>query len=143
MSNKSWTISRRTMLRGVGAMLALPNLEIMGQTSGKYGSVQDSSAPLRFLSFFVPNGMSPKDWDVKGSGKNYQISPVLAPLDKMRDDFTVVSGLENPVTGHVRMTGSFLTGVGINKGRAAISLDQQIAEPNHHVRGRQQDFLFH
>lgn len=129
MSNKSWNISRRTMLRGIGAMIALPHLEIMGQDiGGTTGSTSASSAPRRFISMFIPNGVMPRDWNVKETGTNYKISPILAPLSEMRDDFSIVSGLDNPASGHVKMTGAFLTGVSIGKNGAAVSLDQQIAQ---------------
>jgi len=129
MSNKSWNISRRTMLRGLGAMLALPHLEIMGQTTGSAGKVSSASgAPRRFVSMFIPNGVMPRNWDVQGSGTDYKISPILSPLDKMRDDFSILSGLNNPANGHVKMTGAFLTGVNIGKNGAAVSLDQLIAK---------------
>lgn len=136
--NKSWNISRRKMLRGIGAMLALPPLEIMAKTTG--GSAIGTtnavgvagSAPLRFLTVFVPNGVMPRDWDVKGVGKDYKISPILKPLDSLRDDMSIISGLDNESKGHVGMTTSFLTGVNLRNGKAAESLDMRIAR---HVGG--------
>ncbi|MBK1856445.1 DUF1552 domain-containing protein [Verrucomicrobiaceae bacterium 5K15] len=120
-------ISRRRMLRGMGAMIALPQLEIMAAVSGK-GSTE-KKPPLRYLSVFQPNGVYPKAWDVKGTGANYQLSPILAPLKELRDEFMVVSGLNNTVGGdHVQMTSAFLTGVNIKNGKAAMSIDQQIAK---------------
>jgi hypothetical protein len=56
---KSWKISRRTLLRGLGATLALPALDIMN--TAKAG--QAAGPPLRFLSVFQPNGVYPKHWE--------------------------------------------------------------------------------
>lgn len=120
-------ISRRTVLRGIGAMLALPKLEIMAQTVGS-SSPEDS--PLRYVSVFQPNGVYPKAWDVEAEGANYAMSPILKPLESLRDDFMVLSGLNNSGgSGHVRMTSSFLTGTNLgNKGMGGSSIDQKIAQ---------------
>ncbi len=61
--SKSWQISRRTMLRGLGAMMALPPLEIMGKATGA-GSGQPAEAPMRFISLFQPNGVYPGNWAI-------------------------------------------------------------------------------
>jgi len=126
--SKSWQISRRTMLRGLGAMIALPPLEIMGKATGP-GSGQPAEAPMRFISLFQPNGVYPKNWDVSGVGKNFTLSPILRPLEKLKNEIVILSGLDNIVGGgHVQMTTSFLTGVSVKNGRSATSLDQQIAQ---------------
>ena len=121
-------IDRRTMLRGLGAMMALPKLEIMAQTPGVSSAVGGDGAPMRFLSIFQPNGVYPKAWNVSGSGSDYKLSPILKPLAELRDEFSVISGLNNVVGGdHVQMTSAFLTGCGIKGGKSGVSLDQQIA----------------
>ncbi|MDF1753347.1 MAG: DUF1552 domain-containing protein [Verrucomicrobiales bacterium] len=121
---RKWQISRRTLLRGIGASLALPQLEIMG------ASVESSGAPKRLVSIFQPNGVAPGAWDVDGVGTNFRFSPILKPLESLRDDIVVISGLNNQASGgHVTMTGSFLTGVSLSRqGKNAPSLDQQVAE---------------
>lgn len=127
--NKSWQISRRHMLRGIGAMLALPQLEIMAQGSADKAETGASlgPAPMRFLSFFIPNGVMPAAWDVKGEGTDYKMSPIIKPLDSIREDVAILSGLNNPSAGHVGMTSSFLTGVNLKKGKSGESLDMRIA----------------
>jgi len=145
------TISRRRMLRGLGVSMALPKLEIMSaltataalgatQTASASSSKpgQSSAAPMRFISIFQPNGIYPKAWDVTGEGKNYEISPTLKPLEPLRNDVNILSGLDNynilaGVNGnHVSLTSAFLTGHGVKNRRAAISLDQKIAK---HIGG--------
>lgn len=111
------------MLRGMGALLALPHLEIMG------APVEAAGAPKRLVSIFQPNGVAPGAWDPRGVGSDFSLSPILKPLESLRDDLVVISGLNNKASGgHVTMTGSFLTGVSLSKqGRNATSLDQQVA----------------
>ena len=113
-------LSRRTLLKGLGASLALPPLEMM--------QAKDiTSAPQRLCCIFQPNGVYPKAWDVTGVGKDFQLSPILSPLEDLMGDFSVVSGLDNLGQGHVQLTGSFLTGKQINLKRNGVSLDQQVA----------------
>ncbi|MDF1824504.1 MAG: DUF1552 domain-containing protein [Verrucomicrobiales bacterium] len=113
-------LSRRTLLKGLGASLALPPLEMM--------QARDvSTAPQRLCCIFQPNGVYPKAWDVAGVGKDFQLSPILSPLQDLMGEFSVVSGLDNLGKGHVQLTGSFLTGKQITHQRNGVSLDQQVA----------------
>ena len=136
---KSWNISRRSMLKGMGAMLALPKLEIMAMAeeaaavatkgAARVSASSSLGAPLRFISIFQPNGVYPKAWDVIGEGTDYEFSPILKPLESMRDDLLVVSGLNNTAGGgHVGMTSAFLSGHAVRNGRSETSLDQKIAQ---------------
>lgn len=124
-------ISRRSLLRGAGATLALPWLEIMGGT-GK--AAASSGAPTRLLTVFQPNGVYPKAWDVTDlGGGGFELSPILSPLKNLMGDFSVVSGLDNVGRGHVQLTGSFLTGRTIEDKKNGISLDQQVAQEIGHL----------
>ncbi|MAS93880.1 MAG: hypothetical protein CMO55_11865 [Verrucomicrobiales bacterium] len=114
-------LSRRTLLRGLGATLALPYLEMMEAKGAS------ASAPKRLCSIFQPNGVFPKAWDVTGVGTDFTLSPILSPLEPLMGDFSVVSGLDNLGKGHVQLTGSFLTGRQISLKKNAVSLDQQVA----------------
>jgi hypothetical protein len=122
---QNWQISRRTVLRGIGASLALPALDIMSDTAQ---AGQKAGPPLRFLTVFQPNGVYPKAWNVTGTGRDFELSEILSPLAPVKDDIVVVSHLDNVATqGHVQMTGSFLTGVGMKGTVNARSLDQVYA----------------
>lgn len=123
--SKRWQISRRTFLKGVGASLALPYLDIMGG-SAKAGSV--ATPPIRLACIFQPNGVFPKAWDVAGAGRNFELSPILQPLNGLKDQLTILSNLDNVGKGHVQMTGAFLTGNTIGGGKNAVSLDQMVAQ---------------
>jgi hypothetical protein len=127
---KPCRISRRTLLRGLGASLALPSLEIMAPAARASGGV----APVRLLSLFQPNGVYPRAWDVTDlAGGGFELSPILSPLRGLMGDFSVVSGLDTCGRGHVQMTGAFLTGLPMVGQRNGVSLDQQVARQIGHL----------
>ena len=111
-------ISRRHLLKGIGAALALPQLELMAHAS---------APPLRFVCLFQPNGVFPPAWDLAGSSLDGVLPPILRPVAGHRSDLTVLRNLDNTGFGHVALTTAFLTGVGVKDRRNAISLDQWIA----------------
>lgn len=123
--SKSWHISRRTFIKGVGASLALPYLDIM---AGPSKAEAMAMAPKRLACIFQPNGVFPKAWDVSGVGSQFELSPILQPLNALKHKLTVLSNLDNVGKGHVQMTGAFLTGKKIDSGKNAISLDQRVAQ---------------
>ncbi len=53
-------LERRTLLRGVGASLALPWLELMSPRGARAETT--ATPPQRFVTFFQPNGVYPKAW---------------------------------------------------------------------------------
>jgi len=122
--SKRWQISRRTFLKGVGASLALPYLDIMG-SQGKAAAL--AKPPKRLACIFQPNGVFPKAWDVTGTGMDFQFSPILEPLRNLKSELSILSNIDNIGRGHVQMTGSFLTGTTINGRKNAVSLDQIVA----------------
>jgi hypothetical protein len=126
MTSKSWHISRRTFLKGIGASLALPYLDIMASPAS--GTLSSATPPTRLACIFQPNGVFPKAWDVSGVGRQFELSPILQPLRALKDQLTVISNLDNVGKGHVQMTGAFLTGNTIENGKNAISIDQLIAQ---------------
>ncbi len=126
-------LSRRTVLRGVGAALALPFLEAMSPTRfGLSGQIQDK--PIhRFQTIYVPNGMAMEYWTPQGVGRDFELSPILEPMAAFKDQMLVLSGLQATWAGnHAGASGSFLTGT-IVHGRnntetlADVSMDQLLA----------------
>jgi hypothetical protein len=116
-------MSRRTVLRGAGATLALPMLECMAQPA---------PAPRRMLLIANNLGVLPKFFFPRTAGRDYELSPYLAALAAHRDDFTVFSGLSHPgVSGGHSADNCLLTAArGAFKSgfRNSISLDQFAAE---------------
>ena len=75
----SKSLPRRTVLRGLGATLALPFLDAM--TPAMALASQRATKPAhRFLAFYVPNGMAMEYWSPKGEGSAFELSPILQPL---------------------------------------------------------------
>jgi hypothetical protein len=103
------TLPRRTILRGMGATLALPFLDAMLPPFAVRGR---AAQPVhRFQTFYVPNGMAMDYWTPKGEGAAFELSPVLEPLAPFRDQMLVLSGIKaswNYI--HAGASGSFLTG---------------------------------
>ena len=100
------SLSRRTVLRGIGATIALPFLDAMVPCAkAKAGPAH------RFLAFYVPNGMAMEYWTPKGEGSNFELSRILEPMAPYKDHMLVVSGLRSSWNYiHAGASGSFLTG---------------------------------
>ncbi|MGC4081900.1 MAG: DUF1552 domain-containing protein [Vicinamibacterales bacterium] len=129
----SKALSRRTVLRGLGATLALPFLDAMVPALSMR-AIAAGRAPHRFQTFYVPNGMAMPFWTPKGEGRAFELSPILEPLAEYRDRMLVVSGLKaNWNYIHAGASGSFLTGTtrgGRNEVEiiADVSVDQILAK---------------
>ena len=86
-------LSRRTVLRGAGSCIALPLLDAMlpaGVAFAKTGA-----APQRIAFVGFPHGAVMSNWVPAQAGKDYEISEILSPLEKFREQMTIVSGLRN------------------------------------------------
>jgi hypothetical protein len=131
-------IDRRTLLRGLGASLALPFLDAMTPAFAGTSSV---TSPKRLAFVYVPNGIIMKHWTPLAEGKSIDLSRILTPLTPLRDDILVLSGLrqENGFDlgdtpgDHARAAATFLTGVHPRKTagadiRAGVSVDQVAAQ---------------
>jgi hypothetical protein len=85
-------LPRRTFLRGMGAAVALPLLDAMlpaqtppSKTGGK---------PLPRLGFvYVPHGAIMDRWTPKAEGADFDMTPILKPLERFRGQLNIVSGL--------------------------------------------------
>ena len=114
MNAKSNPITRRTVLRGLGASIALPWLEIM---SGKtLAAAQGQRDPGRLACFYIPGCINHYNWFPEDTGFDYTISPTHQPLAHHRERFSVLSSLshiEGRISGHPHPY-NFLTGHNIN-----------------------------
>jgi Protein of unknown function (DUF1552) len=128
-------LSRRTLLRGAGAALALPLLDAM--TPALATPQQRKKAPLRLVFCYVPNGIIMKDWTPKELGSGFELTRILKPLEAHRESLLLISGLADHngnelgdgAGDHARAGASFLTGVHCKKTSGAdilggISADQ-------------------
>ena len=107
----SKTLPRRTVLRGMGAALALPFLDAMTPALARAAAQRPARPAHRFLAFYVPNGMAMEYWTPNGDGAAFELSPILEPLAPFRNQMLVVSGIHaNWVAIHAGASGAFLTG---------------------------------
>lgn len=129
MNPKTNSITRRTFLRGLGGMLALPYLEIMAEATAT-----EEREPRRLACFYIPGGINHYNWFPPDTGFNYTIAPSHKPLEHLRDEFSVLTNLshiQGRVSGHVHPY-NWLTGHNINLTPGTItntiSMDQVAAK---------------
>jgi hypothetical protein len=138
--NSTWRIPRRTFLRGLGTVVALPVLDAMLPSRGLAADRTAKNAagfPRRIAWIYVPNGKNMEDWTPASEGSDYVLPSILEPLAAHRRDFSVISGLAidpanshgNGGGDHARASAAFLTGARPRKTagadiKAGISADQ-------------------
>src|SRR5215212_5152740 len=88
-------VSRRTVLKGVGASIALPLLDAMNPAATAWAQTPAGSTPRRFAFVGFPHGAIMDRWSPAQTGTNYEMSPILQPLEPLRQHLTIVSGLRN------------------------------------------------
>ena len=131
-------IHRRTILRGIGAALALPLLDAMSPALAALPATAAKKA-TRLSFVYSPNGMIMSEWTPKVLGAAFELTPTLAPLAAFRDRMLVLSGLnhnaayarpgEGEVAPHERAGATFLTGVHPKmEGNVGTSVDQIAAK---------------
>jgi hypothetical protein len=126
------SVSRRTVLKGVGATLALPFLDAMVPAATALAKTAAQPA-LRFGAVFVPMGERPSHWTPAATGAGFEFSPILKPLESFRESLVLVSNLDRPPGGtHAVSTSTWLTGSAPKRTEAedfyaGTSLDQLIA----------------
>ena len=130
-------LSRRTILRGLGAIVALPALDAMTPALAAAAGRRAAKAPLRMAFAYVPNGVTMEAWTPTVEGGGFEMSRILKPLAPMKDRMLVLSGLEHNNGNalgdgpgdHARAGAVFLTGVHCRKTAGAdikngVSVDQ-------------------
>ena len=135
------SLPRRTLLRGLGATIALPFLDAMAPALTAVSKTAASPTP-RMGFFYVPNGMFLPSFHPQGDGgADFELTPTLKPLEAFRDQIVVVSGLSNSGVVstnegggvHTRAHGGWLSGVLPKRTegadlRAGKTLDQYAAD---------------
>jgi uncharacterized protein DUF1552 len=102
-------LPRRTVLRGMGATLALPFLEAMVPALTATAQTV-ANRPRRFGVVFVPLGERPGYWTPKTIGPDFEFTQILKPIEKFRQHVTVVSELCDPLDGHATTVSAWLSG---------------------------------
>ena len=134
-------VSRRTVIRGLGATMALPLLDAMVPAFRPI-RLSAASPTRRLATVYVPNGIIMEQWTPSTEGAGFDLPHTLAPLAPYRDDLLVLTGLVHqtayPLPGegagdHARAAACYLTGVHPKKTegadiRAGVSMDQIAAQ---------------
>jgi len=123
-------LSRRHLLRGVGASLGLPYLEAMGA----------AKSPAKLMVVYAPSGKIMKHWTPAETGTEFVFPRTIASMEKHRKNVAVLSGLaanQGNALGdgpgdHARAASCYLTGVHPRKTegadiRCGVSMDQHAA----------------
>ena len=132
------SLRRRTVLRGLGATIALPLLDSMVPAL----AAVENTTVRRLGAIYVPNGMNIWEWIPKAEGSAFELTRILQPLAPFRDQLVVLSGMSHKEadgragegTGdHSRSQAAFLTGAHAKKTegadiRAGVSMDQIVAQ---------------
>ena len=112
MINTRKSISRRTLLRGAGAAFSLPLLDAMIPASTALAETAAAPTQLRRLGYiYMPMGFNPKEWVPQGDTLD-KLPSTLQPLQKVKDQVTIISGMElrNAYPGsHATSNSAFLS----------------------------------
>jgi hypothetical protein len=135
VSKKS--LSRRTILRGMGAGVALPFIEAMWPALTPHAKAA-TATPLRFGVVYFPNGAIMDSWIPKTAGPGFEFSPILKPLEPFKDSIVLVNNLTRSRPGsvigdHAVSAAGFLTGVWPKRTEAEdvlanTTIDQVVAQ---------------
>jgi hypothetical protein len=131
-------LPRRTFLRAAGVSIALPLLDSM-VPAGTALAETAANPKSRLACIYVPHGATMDKWTPSSTGKGFQFTDILAPLDKYRDQLVVVSNLAHPQAGgvgsdagadHARSAAVFLSGAHPEKDSVHVgtTVDQVVAQ---------------
>jgi hypothetical protein len=129
-------IPRRSLLRGLGASIALPALDAMTPAGARA-----QTPPSRLAFVYVPNGINMAHWTPSSSGRDFEMTRILQPLAPQKSQLTLLTGLtqnggralgDGP-GDHARAAASYLTGAHPRKTAGAdlqngVSVDQIAAQ---------------
>jgi hypothetical protein len=128
-------VSRRVVLSGLGASMALPWLESARLLAADSGTdAKDDTPPRRFAFLFFGDGIHPPQWWAKGDGAEMELGPAFGSLEPVKSKLNFMNGLQHPssvVGGHAKGAAGILTGAQPKGGReirAETSMDQILAQ---------------
>lgn len=108
------SMTRRTLLRGVGAAVSLPWLESISAGAPVKASEALAEPPLRAAFFFMPNGVRPDHWTPPGDAAGYEITPHLKPFESLKSEILLLENLWHKNTvgrnGHWPKVPAWLSG---------------------------------
>src|SRR5215472_12776703 len=131
------SLPRRTLLRSMGAAVALPFLDAM--VPALTPTAKAAATPqLRFGAIYFPNGAIMQEFTPKTAGEGFEFTPILKPLEPFQDSLLIVTNLTRSHPGsqvgdHAVSAAGFLTGVWPKRTEAEdvltnTTIDQIVAE---------------
>lgn len=128
----AWQIPRRRMLRGLGAAMSLPLLDVMGP---RIGAAENPKRHARMAYLYIPNGVAEGAWQpekILSNGKLQKLNKWMAPLSEFRSDLIIAENVWTPRgNGHIAGPATWLTGGGYDQRRidsGGRSVDQMAAQ---------------
>jgi len=130
-------LSRRTVLRGLGATIALPLLDIMSPAlAGSAPSAKSASAGARRLAYlYFPNGIARGSWhpaEIGPDNRLIKLNKWMSPLEPFKSNLVIPKNIWTPLgNGHVSGTPTWLTGFDYNRqtvSAGGMSVDQIAAK---------------
>ena len=88
-------LSRRTVLKGAGAAIALPLLDAMNPAGVAWAQTAAGKAPHRLAFVGFPHGAVMRHFKPEQTGRDYTMTRILEPLAPYREHMTIVTGLRN------------------------------------------------
>jgi len=130
VNTHNWRMPRRTFLKALGVSVALPWLEVMSANAKDIttaGSMAAGEVPRRAMFTYWGLGVEATGFTPPDTGRNYTLTPSLAPLAPFKDDCTLLTGLSSYTGGHGSCC-CLLTGVNtVRNAKTLTSVDQQLA----------------
>ena len=135
-------LSRRTLLRGAGTAIALPLLDAMIPAGTALANTAATPSAPRLGCIYIPHGATMAYWTPTKTGKDFEFTPILKPLEGYRSQLNIISGLANAPVGpekgedsggaqnHERAAAAFLTAahpVAGDRAQVGVSFDQVVA----------------
>jgi hypothetical protein len=131
-------LPRRLFLKGMGAAIALPYLDAM---TPAFAAGPAAPSRTRLIFTYIPNGVTMEDWTPAATGRAFELTRILKPLQPFQERMLVLSGLAHKNAyalgdgpgDHARAAACYLTGVHPKKTAGAdirngVSADQIAAE---------------
>lgn len=127
-------LSRRSILKGMGAAISLPFLDAM--TPAFAASTLPGGAPVRLAWFYVPNGIDMRHWTPADEGALGKLPELLQPLEPLKNDLLILSNLTanwgRPLLvgagDHGRAAAAYMTGMQVTRAltdlKLGVSADQ-------------------
>lgn len=115
--------------------MALPWFESLAVSQ----PLSSAKPPLRLAYLYVPNGVHMQEWTPASVGRDFELPPLLARLERFRSQFTVLSGLTADKArangdgpgDHARAAAAFLTGVQPSKSDVQLGISADQIAANH------------